>query len=128
MEHFDINNYKDWQIDSDFDSDNEEKKFNPAELPKVDTTGKAEKDLQMKKADIQYKVFKNSDVSGYGYDIILDGHTYVHQPTIPAVSGNRGFETEEKAKSVAKLVANKIHNNILPPTVDVKELDSLGVK
>lgn len=81
-----------------------------------------------KKVNIDIKVFQNKDMSGYGYDIILDGHLYVHQPNVPALPGNNGFKSEAKAKSVAELVAFKIKNNIMPPTISVSELDSLGVK
>ena len=64
---------------------------------------------------------------GWGYDIYNNGKLYIHQTSIPAVSGNRGFETEEAAKKAGDFVAYKIQNNIMPPTVSVEELDSLGV-
>lgn len=97
-------------------------------MPPVDTNGNAVRVATMKKAKVEIKVFRNAESSGFGYDIILDGHTYVHQPTIPALPGNNGFSTEEKAKKVAELVSFKIQNNIMPPTVEVRELDSLGVR
>jgi len=64
----------------------------------------------------------------FGYDIFLNGKLYIHQPNIPAVSGNAGFQTEENARKIAELVIVKIKHNIIPPTVIVNELDSLGVK
>ena len=97
-------------------------------MPPVDTNGNAARVTKMKKTKVEIKVFQNTEISGYGYDIILDGHTYVHQPNIPALPGNNGFSTEEKARKVAELVSFKIHNNIMPPTVEVRELDSLGVR
>ena len=97
-------------------------------MPPVDTNGNAVRVATMKKAKVEIKVFRNTESSGFGYDIILDGHTYVHQPNIPALSGNNGFSTEERAKKVAELVSFKIQNNIMPPTVEVRELDSLGVR
>lgn len=78
--------------------------------------------------NITVKVFKNTDTEGFGYDIIMDDHTYIHQPNIPALPGNKGFQTEENARKIADFVVFKIKNNILPPTVEVRELDSLGVK
>lgn len=79
-----------------------------------------------KSADI--KIFRNdSALYGFGYDIYVDGKIYVHQPNIPAVQGNRGFTSEQKARRTAELVVYKILNNILPPSVDTRELDSLGV-
>jgi Domain of unknown function (DUF4907) len=81
-------------------------------------------------ADITVKVFSSSinGVAGYGYDILIDGKPYVHQPHIPAVAGNRSFTSEKDARMAAELVAYKIRNNIMPPGVTVEELDSLGIK
>jgi hypothetical protein len=75
---------------------------------------------------IRFKIFHGEN--GYGYDIIMDGHPYVHQPNIPALPGNRGFETEADAIKVAQLVVSKILNHVMPPTVGVNELDSLGIR
>lgn len=66
--------------------------------------------------------------SEWGYNILIDGNIYVHQPNIPAVSGGYGFKTEQDAQKVAELVVNKIRNNMLPPTVSVEELQSLGIE
>lgn len=73
----------------------------------------------------EIKTFKMEN--GWGYDISRNGKPYIHQPNIPAVSGNFAFETEEDAQTIAKLVAYKITNNIIPPSVTVEELDSLGI-
>ena len=76
----------------------------------------------------EIKVFKNEHpLSGFGYDIYMNGKLYVHQPNVPAVQGNHGFKTTESAYKTAGLVLFKINNNILPPGVEIKELDSLGV-
>lgn len=100
----------------------------PMAMEKPDTTGNAARIAMLQKADIQIRTFKNSDVSGFGYDIIMEGNTYVHQPNIPALPGNNGFASEALARKVAEIVVKKIRNNIMPPTIDVKELDSLGVR
>ena len=77
---------------------------------------------------IEVRTFKNDSVlNGFGYDIYVDNSLKVHQPHIPAVSGNKGFSTEEKAKRAGEFVGNKFRNNIMPPSVNTKELDSLGV-
>ena len=69
-----------------------------------------------------------SSVSGtFGYDILLQGRPYVHQPSIPALPGNEGFTTRERAQRVAELVVKKIRNNEIPPTVTIEELNSMGV-
>src|SRR5438046_2201090 len=41
------------------------------------------------KAEIEIKIFQVSPpATGYGYDIIIDGHGYIHQYNIPGVPGN----------------------------------------
>jgi|GEM_PF-1720555 len=83
-------------------------------------------------ADIQIKVFSNdstadSSLGGFGYNIYLSGTMYVHQPHIPAINGNQGFKTAGDAEKTAGLTMYKIRNNIMPPSLSVFELDSLGV-
>lgn len=70
---------------------------------------------------IEATLYQNEDQT-WGYDIIIDGNIYVHQPTKPAVGGNSGFATEVEAQSVANLVVSKIKNNILPPSVTPEEI------
>lgn len=64
----------------------------------------------------------------WGYDILIDENIYVHQPTIPAIGGNKGFKTEQDAQKTAELVVNKIRNNILPPSITPEELKNLGIE
>jgi CRISPR/Cas system type I-B associated protein Csh2 (Cas7 group RAMP superfamily) len=64
---------------------------------------------------------------GWGYDVLMNDVLYVHQPTIPVVSGEKGFKTKEDAEKTAGLVITKIRNNILPPTLTLEELRELGV-
>lgn len=63
----------------------------------------------------------------WGYDILIEGKTYVHQASIPAVSGNQGFKTEADARKTAQLVIKKIRQNQMPPSVSLEELRQLGV-
>jgi hypothetical protein len=63
----------------------------------------------------------------FGYDIFLDGKLLVHQPHIPAVPGNKGFTTKERAQKVAEFVVKKIRKNEMPPTVTIDNLNNLGV-
>lgn len=65
--------------------------------------------------------------STYGYDIFVDGKLMVHQPTIPAVSGQNGFAKKKDAEKVAELVISKIKAGIMPPTVTKQEMEKLGV-
>ena len=86
-----------------------------------------------KDAKIDIQVFKNDTVkqdiilTGFGYNILIFDAMYVHQPHIPAINGNRGFKTKEQATKAAEFVIYKIRNNIMPPSLSVEELDSLGV-
>jgi len=88
-------------------------------------------DNKLAESEISLKI--NSKVSyidslGWGYDIILNGKPYIHQFHIPALAGDKRFERESDAQKVQKLVVWKINKKISPPTVSVKELDSLGIK
>src|SRR3989338_3589035 len=64
-------------------------------------------------ANITVQTFQENEE--WGYDILIDGNLYVHQPNIPAVPGGNGFKTQADAEKVAGLVVVKIINNILPP-------------
>lgn len=74
----------------------------------------------------EIKTFKHSDY--FGFDILHEGRTLIHQPIIPARQGNNGFMSERDAIIVATLMVTKIRNNIMPPTISVEELDSMGIK
>ncbi len=75
---------------------------------------------------VSMELFK-SDSLGWGYKIFRDDKLYVLQPNIPAVEGNKGFKTKEDAEKAAQLVIYKVNKGIAPPSVSVKELDSLGI-
>jgi hypothetical protein len=74
----------------------------------------------------QVRVFQNQD-SSFGYEILQNHNTLIHQPTIPAVSGNRGFSSFTKAQQTGNFVAKKLEMGLMPPSLSVEELDSLGV-
>jgi len=67
------------------------------------------------------------DSIGWGYDVLVNGEMYIHQPHIPAVPGNKGFKSEEDAQKAAKLMIYKLRMGISPPSITPDELDSLGV-
>ncbi len=50
-----------------------------------------------------------------------------HQPHIPSVPGIRGFPTKEKVLKTADFVVEKIKSNIIPPSLNKDELDSLDI-
>lgn len=74
-----------------------------------------------------FEVFHSID-STYGYRILKSGKLFIHQPQIPALPGNKGFQTKELATKCAELVIDKIQDGILPPTITIEELKSLSVK
>ena len=64
----------------------------------------------------------------FGYQIMdATGKLIINQPSIPAIQGNIGFQTESDAKIAAEFVIQKIDKGIFPPTFSVAELDSLGL-
>ena len=65
---------------------------------------------------------------GWGYDVMINDSVFIHQEIIPGVPGNQGFKTEEQALSVGNLVVKKMNDHKGFPSINPKELDSLGVK
>ena len=79
------------------------------------------------KHQLTYKI-TNSEQNTFGYDILDYNRPMIHQPSVPAMPGNKGFTKKEDAEKVAKLVIYKINRNIMPPTVTKQEIDSLKIK
>ena len=75
---------------------------------------------------LSYKIIEGIDHT-YGYEISLNGRILVHQPSIPCLKGTKGFVRKEEARKVAELVIAKIRKGIMPPTVTVQELKTVGV-
>lgn len=69
----------------------------------------------------------NGIAGTFGYVIKMEGRNMIQQPNIPGMPGNQGFKTKEQSEKVAKFVITKIKKNIMPPSVTIEELDSLGV-
>lgn len=80
---------------------------------------------QSKAKKLEYKIIRLS-TKGFGYDIYQDGKIIVHQSSMPAVEGNRGFTTRQKAAKVAKLVIIKIKRGEMPPAVTKEEMKKIG--
>lgn len=86
-------------------------------------------DLQSQPSDTDNwssTTIQNSDGS-WGYQILNNGNLYINQPYIPAVAGNQGFKSEADASTTASLVIHKLDAGFMPPSITVKELDSLQV-
>ena len=74
-----------------------------------------------------YNVVLNDSGNEWGYQLFQGNNMVIKQMHIPAIQGNYGFETKEKAEIAAQFVLNKLENNIFPPAISPEELDSLGV-
>jgi hypothetical protein len=61
------------------------------------------------------------------YDIFADGKLMIHQTSIPAVPGHKGFNTGEVASKVALLVIEKIKRGERPPTISIEEMKQLSL-
>jgi hypothetical protein len=77
-------------------------------------------------AEITIKIIPSTK-NTFGYDILLYGRPFVHQPNIPGLPGNEGFTTKERAQTVAEFVVKKIRKNEMPPTVTIEDLNNMGV-
>lgn len=78
------------------------------------------------RANLKFLIIDAPD-STFGYDILMDNRTLIHQPSMPAMPGNKGFSTKADAEKVAQLVIGKIRKGEMPPTVTVEELKGLKV-
>ena len=77
-------------------------------------------------AKLSYKII-NTDSGTFGYDVYIDNRLVIHQNTIPALPGNKGFATKVNAEKVARLVISKIVAGETPPIIRIEELKTLNV-
>jgi hypothetical protein len=82
---------------------------------------------QVVKADSLSYIIISPAGTDFGYDIFLHNKLLIHQPTIPGISGLKGFRNKEDAVKVAILVINKLKKNIFPPTVSQEEMQKLNI-
>ena len=73
---------------------------------------------------VLYATFQNADGT-WGYDILSAGKVLIHQPNIPGIPGNQGFEVETQATQLAQLVVRKINAGIMPPSVSSEEVQGI---
>jgi len=93
---------------------------------KKEETQQQEKSNPYAKAEISTRIIPSINKT-FGYEIIVNGKTRVRQPNIPALPGNNGFTSKEKAQKVADFVVKKIRNNEMPPTVTIEDLNRMGI-
>ena len=61
---------------------------------------------------------------GWGYDILSNNKTIIHQPFMPVVNGQVTFRDKYSAEKAGRLVMKKLQNN-QSPTISREELNSL---
>ena len=64
---------------------------------------------------------------GWGYDILTDGHPYIHQNIIPDIAGQYGFRTKEEALAVGGKVKDRLVANQMP-VISIEEMRQLNVQ
>ncbi|MBS1947200.1 MAG: DUF4907 domain-containing protein [Bacteroidetes bacterium] len=65
--------------------------------------------------------------TGWGYEILANGKTYIRQSFIPAVAGEKNFKTKEDAIAVGNKVIQKMKMGEQLPTISFDELKQLGI-
>lgn len=101
-----------------------------SENPNSESSIKPKFEPQQNTANYKTQLFLVDSLNpkaGFGYNVLVDGKIFVHQPSIPSIPGNQPFSSKEKAELVANLVMLKLKNNIMPPSVSKNELDSLQI-
>ena len=76
---------------------------------------------------VELKAIQDSAAGGWGYDIMRDGHPYIHQPFIPDIQGIHGFRTKEQALAVGQKVYDRLIAGQLP-IISIEEMRQLGVQ
>ncbi|HLK27595.1 MAG TPA: DUF4907 domain-containing protein [Puia sp.] len=76
-------------------------------------------------AFIQLKPFQTE--TGWGYEILANGKTYIRQRFIPAVEGEKSFNTKEDALLVGNKVIEKMKMGEQLPTISLDELKQMGI-
>jgi hypothetical protein len=71
-----------------------------------------------------YEVDIYKSGNGWGYDIIKNNKSYIHQPYMPVVEGQVPFSNKQSARKTGRLVVKKIRNH-KSPAVTREELKSI---
>jgi hypothetical protein len=83
--------------------------------------------MAWKKAHIFVELKAIQTPVGWGYDILTNGHPYIHQGFIPDISGNHGFRTKEEALAVGQKVKDRLMANQLP-AISIEEMRQMNVQ
>jgi hypothetical protein len=73
---------------------------------------------------LSYQCYKTTN--GWGYDILSGTKIVIHQPFMPGVPGRSGFNQQQHAATVARIVIEKIKSGEMP-AISHQQLQRLGV-
>lgn len=63
---------------------------------------------------------------GWGYKVVVNGHTYIYQDVIPGLQGNQVFKSKEDALKVGQRVVYKLVHHQLP-AITAQELIAMQI-
>lgn len=78
----------------------------------------------LRRDNIRLESFRSG--TGWGYSVTIQGKPVIYQPFIPAVEGNKPFETRKDALRVGRIVKKKLLKGA-EPTVTIEELHKAGI-
>lgn len=76
---------------------------------------------------LSVKVLSFRTTSGWGYEIRIDDKPFIHQDYIPAIQGNKSFQSPEDALKVGNYLLEKMKNR-KRPFVTIDELKGMKIK
>jgi len=85
-----------------------------------------ERRRQFKKDHVLVELKAIQTKRGWGYDILTNGHPYIHQDVIPDIKGQYGFSTKEDALAVGQVVYDRLVKNQIP-MINTAEMKKMGI-
>ncbi len=85
------------------------------------------KRMRWKKDHIMVELRVIQTPLGWGYDILTNGHPYIHQNIIPDIKGQHGFQSKEEALAVGQKVYERLVANQIP-VISIEEMRQLNVR
>ena len=82
---------------------------------------------EVRSQEITYEIIEAPNKT-FGYNIMVDKKIFIHQASVPGRPGKQGFVRQSDAEKVAMLTIKKMYSGLMPPTIVMKELNSLKVK
>jgi hypothetical protein len=82
---------------------------------------------QWKKDHIMVELRAIQTPLGWGYDILTNGHPYIHQNIIPDIRGQHGFQSKEEALAVGQKVYERLVANQIP-VISIEEMRQLHIR